>query len=289
MKLGTLVRPKELHNLDEAFAPLKEIGFSGCQLAYKPEIFRRDEAERIREAADRNGIEISAHFLGYPDPYTVYDLRYGYLTNGLVAPTHRAERLAYLMRGCSFVKWLGITDLILHAGFIPNNPFDPDYHALVACIRRLGAHAGEMGLNLLFETGAESPVSLLRLIREAGGGNLYVNLDTGNSLMYGYANPADALHTLGEYVRGVHVKDGVAPTDCDTLGAETRLGEGMVDFPRFFRKLRALRYGGFLTIEREITGPEQLTDILHAKQYIEDCLARIQSEARGKKKEGDPI
>ena len=276
MKLGTFVRPARLDDasLDASFRPLVEMGLTSCQLGYKPEVFRREDAEAIRRGADRNGIEISAHFIGYRDPYTIYDLRYGYCVNGLTAPTHRADRLNYLMKGCEFVSWLGVEDMIIHAGFIPNNPFDPDYAALVVCVRQLAERARSLGVNLLFETGAESPVTLLRLIEEAGTGNLYVNLDTGNSLMYGYANPVDALYTLGRYVRNVHVKDGVPPTDCYHLGHETALGEGEVDFDRFMKRLLSLGYDRFLTIEREISGPQQRADILKAKAYIEKCLSQ---------------
>lgn len=269
MKYGTLVRPTDLNRLELCFRPLKEMGLTSCQLAFKPEVFLREDAERIRQAADRYGIEISAHFIGFRDGFTIYDLRYGYTTNGLSAPAHRGRRLEYLMEGCSFVQWLGITDLIIHAGFIPNNPFDPEYGALVASIRLLGERAKSLGVNILFETGAESPVTLLRLIEEAGCGNLYVNLDTGNCLMYGYSNPVDALTTVGKYLRNIHLKDGVPPTDCYTLGKETAVGEGEVDFPRFVKKLKALGYDRFVTIEREISGPQQAADILKAKQYFE--------------------
>ena len=272
MKLGTFVRPTAMDRLDEAFEPLEEMGFTSCQLGFKPEKFLPQDARAIRAAADRHGIEISAHFIGYRDPYTIYDLRYGYTVNGLTAPTHRSNRLSYLMEGAQFVQDLGIEDMIIHAGFIPNNPFDPDYAALVTCIKQLGKRLQSLGLNLLFETGAESPVSLLRLIEEAGTGNLYVNLDTGNSVMYGYANPVDALYTLGHLVRNVHVKDGVPPTDCYALGSEKALGDGVVDFPRFMKKLRSLGYDRFLTIEREISGPQQKKDILMAKEYIERLL-----------------
>ena len=272
MKLGTFVRPTTMDKLDEAFSPLEEMGFTSCQLGYKPEKFLPSDAKAIRAAADRHGIEISAHFIGYRDPFTIYDMRYGYTTNGLTAPTHRAERIKYLMEGAQFIQDLGITDMIIHAGFIPNNPFDPDYLQLVTCIKILGAKLKSMGLNLLFETGAESPVTLLRLIQEAGTGNLYINLDTGNSVMYGYANPVDALYTVGPLVRNIHIKDGVPPTDCYALGSEKALGDGVVDFPRFMKKLRSLGYDRFLTIEREISGPQQKLDILKAKNYIEELL-----------------
>ena len=50
MKLGTFVRPNDLSCLDEAFAPLREMGFTSCQLAYKPEVFRPEDADQIGRA-----------------------------------------------------------------------------------------------------------------------------------------------------------------------------------------------------------------------------------------------
>ena len=99
MKMGVFVRPQDMNRLDEAFAPLRDAGFTACQLGYKPEVFRREDAQAIRAAADRNGIEISAHFVGYRDGFSVYDLRDAFLFDGLTAPTFRAQRLEYLMRG----------------------------------------------------------------------------------------------------------------------------------------------------------------------------------------------
>ena len=272
MKMGVFVRPQDMNRLDEAFAPLRDAGFTACQLGYKPEVFRREDAQAIRAAADRNGIEISAHFVGYRDGFSVYDLRDAFLFDGLTASTFRAQRLEYLMRGAEFVSWLGITDMIIHAGFIPNNPFDPDYAALVGCIRLLGERAKALGVNILFETGAESPVSLLRLIRDAGTGNLYVNFDTGNAILYGFTDPVAALYTIGDYVRNIHVKDGMPPTDCDHLGRETAMGDGLVDFKRIAARLKALGYDRFLIIERELGGDRQREDILRAKAMLEELF-----------------
>jgi len=272
MKLGTIVRIPDMDRLDEAFQPLVDLGFTSCQLGYRPPVFERANAERIRAAADRHGIEISAHFVGYRDAFTVYDLKYGYCTNGVTAPMFRAERLQYLMQGIPFVAWLGITDMIIHAGFLPNNPFDSEYPNLVAALRLLANAAKAQGVNILFETGAESMVTLLRLIGDVGTGNCYVNLDTGNAIMYGYANPVDALYTVGEYVRNIHVKDGMPPTTADALGLERALGEGVVDFPRFFKKLRQVGYDRFLTIEREIAGDQQRADIAKARDVLIQLL-----------------
>ena len=274
MKLGTFVRPNDLSRLDEAFAPLREMGFTSCQLAYKPEVFRPEDADLIRRAAERHGVEISAHFIGFRDAFSEWDLRYGFLCQGLTPPTYRQARLEYLLSGIPFVRRLGTDDLIVHAGFVPNNPFDPEYLGLLAALRCLAIQARAQGVNVLLETGAESPVTLLRLIEEIGTGNVYVNLDTGNCIMYGYSNPVDALHTIGKYVRNVHMKDGLPPTTPYAFGPEKPLGEGCVDFDRFMKGLRALGYDRFLTIEREISGPQQRVDIERAKEYIERLLAQ---------------
>ena len=273
MKIGTMVTVANPAEADAAFRPVKEMGPESCQLKYKPAEFRREDAEAIRAAADRNGIEISAYFISPPDAYSMWDLRHGPLTGGMSSPLYGEKRFEYWLRGCEFVSWLGITDMIIHAGFIPNDPDDARYHLMRTRAAILGKKMKGLGLNLLFETGQESPVTLLRLIREAGTDNLYVNLDTGNCLMYGYSNPVDALYTLGGLVRNVHVKDGVPPTDPYKLGKETAIGEGEVDFEKFFTRLFALGYDRYLTIEREITGPQQREDILKAKRYIERFLA----------------
>ena len=68
------------------------------------------------------------------------------------------------------------------------------------------------------------------------------------------------------------MKDGCYPTDGRHLGRETPLGEGKVDFPALIAKLKALGYTGPLTIEREISGEQQLHDILAAKAMLEKLL-----------------
>jgi L-ribulose-5-phosphate 3-epimerase len=126
-----------------------------------------------------------------------------------------------------------------------------------------------------FETGQETPITLLRAIQDVGMDNLGINLDPANLLAYGKGNPVDALDILGPYVKGVHAKDGEYPTDPRELGAEKPLGEGRVDFPTLIAKLKALGYTGALTIEREITGPQQIADIKAGKVYLESILASL--------------
>ncbi len=72
---------------------------------------------------------------------------------------------------------------------------------------------------------------LLRCLQDIALPNVGINLDPANLLMYGNANPVDALDIFGKYVRGVHAKDGEYPTNGYELGEEKPLGEGRVNFP----------------------------------------------------------
>lgn len=132
------------------------------------------------------------------------------------------------------------------------------------------------GQVFLFETGQETPVTLKRALqdieKDVGEGCVGVNLDPANLLMYGKANPVDALEVFGEYVCGVHGKDGKYPTDGHLLGEEVPIGQGKVNYPVFVERLKEVGYDGDITIEREISGEEQKKDILAGKEYLEQLI-----------------
>ena len=136
----------------------------------------------------------------------------------------------------------------------------------------MAEHCKKNGQYFLFETGQETPVTLLRTIETVGTGNLGINLDPANLILYGKANPVDALDVFGKYVMEVHAKDGKYPTEGMELGKETRIGEGKVDFPAFIQKLREVGFDGNLIIEREITGTEQEEDIKASKVFLETLI-----------------
>jgi L-ribulose-5-phosphate 3-epimerase len=112
-------------------------------------------------------------------------------------------------------------------------------------------------------------------LRDVGAANLGVGLDTANLILYGKANPADAVDILGAHVRSIHAKDGRWPTDPDKLGEEVLIGTGLVDFRKVFTKLHQLGYTGAVTIERETSGPQQMKDVSAEKIYLEGILAGI--------------
>ena len=116
---------------------------------------------------------------------------------------------------------------------------------------------------------------MLRCFETVGCDNLGINLDTANVILYGKANPVDALEVFGKYVRNLHAKDGCWPTNGRELGRETAIGQGKVNFKALFAKLHELGYDSWVTIEREIEGGQQLTDILAGRAYLQAIIDEV--------------
>ena len=271
MKLGVIVPLHE--KLQAEFKKLNEFGIPTCQLACWDETqFTAARAEMVVRLCRERSIEVSALWCGYGGP-AIWNLTDGPNTLGLVPPTYRYERMKTLMHGADFAKAIGVVDVITHVGFIPENPNDPEYNGLISALRYLVSYYKQQGCYFLFETGQESPVTLLRAIEDIGLDNLGINLDPANLILYGKGNPVDALDVFGKYVRGVHAKDGFYPTSGRYLGEETALGQGKVNFPLLIPKLKAQGYNGALTIEREISGEQQIKDILLAKEILQKLWA----------------
>ncbi len=275
MKLGVIISLNE--RIEEEMDQVMRLGLPTCQLNCWNQAFLTPAyADRVRAAAAARQLEISAFWCGWEGP-AVWDQVDGPLTLGLVPVTYRHERLKMLMRGAEFASWLGVKDMVTHVGFIPENPNDPEYRNLISSLRYLVQHCRRQGVNFLFETGQETPVTVLRAIEDIGLDNIGINLDPANLILYGKGNPVDALDVFGRYVRGVHAKDGLYPTTGRTLGHEVALGQGKVDFPRLLAGLKEHGYQGALTIEREISGPEQERDIRMAREMLERILRELEA------------
>jgi len=273
IRLGVLV-PLE-GGPEKELEKVRQLGFQTCQIVcWHAEWFNEQVADRLQAASEENNVEITTIWTGMPGRY-VWDFIEGPTTIGLVPEETRAMRLLVLKQGSDFARYIGVPSITTHVGFIPESPANPLYPGLVEALKEIATHCGENGQSFWFETGQETPVTLLRTIEDIGTGNLGVNLDPANLLMYGKANPVDALDVIGAYVRGVHAKDGEYPTNGRELGVEKPLGEGRVDFPAFVARLESLGFDGALTIEREISGPQQIEDIKKAKVFLEQILESL--------------
>src|SRR5271157_668332 len=257
---------------DAALKRVHDFGVPTCQAATD------DLSDRVynglKAAMEKYGNEVTAINTsgGPPNSYTFYE---GPLTIGVVPRKYRQQRIDNFKRASDFAKRLAIPALHTHFGFIPENPNDPEYEGVVVALREVATHIKGNGQMMLYETGQETPITMLRAITDVGVDSQFVNLDCANLILYGKGNPLDALDVIGHLVRGMHAKDGLFPTNPKEIGEEVAIGKGKANFPKLIPRLKALRYTGPLTIEREISGPQQFEDIKKEKVYLEKLVAQL--------------
>ncbi len=227
----------------------------------------RENAEKVKRDLKSSGVRLAALWTGYSGT-VIWDLIDGPDTMGLIPEYTRKRRIADLKAGADFAAMVGAPAIITHCGFIPETPKCHLYMEVLDALGEIAEYCQKLGLEFWFETGQETPVTLLRTIEDIGLPNLGINLDTANIILYGKGNPVDALDVFGKYVRNLHIKDGFYPEDGHKLGRHCPIGEGKVDFEKVITKLHEIGFTGELVVEREITGEQQAKDIMAALDYI---------------------
>ena len=274
MALGLLISP---YGAPEAtIKRVRDLGFSNCFLSLDGYInkFTPDAAKQMGDLLAKYDLVATAVEVVGPGRLE-WNFLEGPTTIGVVPPKTRTARIDALKEVSDFAKRLGIGQVQTHCGFIPEDPADPLYPQAVAAIRTVAEHCHGNGQDFLMETGQETPTTMSRTMHDANLPNLGVGLDTANLILYGKANPVDAVDIIGSHVRSVHAKDGKWPTDPNKLGEEVLIGQGLVDFKKVFTKLRKLGYAGAITIERETSGPQQVEDVKKEKMYLERILSEV--------------
>ncbi|MBP3436931.1 MAG: sugar phosphate isomerase/epimerase [Clostridia bacterium] len=267
-----------IHNLRKALetgdTELKALGLTCVQLnCWEPDLFTDENAEILKEKFSGD-VAISSLWIGWTGP-RAWNFTEGPLTLGLVPAAYRFQRIQELLKGIAFAAKLGIENVATHVGFIPENPNTTEYSELRAALRTLVTACANNKIYFNFETGQETPVTLMRMISDLGSEYVGINFDPANLILYGKGNPVDAVSIFGSRIRGIHVKDGDYPTSFYSLGCERVVGEGSVNFPVFLPKLIRQGYTGDLYIEREITGEQQIIDIKRTVAYLEKVLDEV--------------
>ncbi len=230
-----------------------------------------DEGDDMPQAARKAGFHMTGTMLGfhgedYTTPQTIQK------TGGFGDPATRPERLERFKWALERTRALGLADMMLHAGFLPE-PGHPDRKAFLDTLARVSQLAKEKSITVAFETGQETPELLRRTLDELKCPNLKVNFDPANMILYDKGDPIHAVEILGPDIKSVHVKDAIRTNVPGTWGQEVPLGKGEVNIPRFVDTLKKVGYQGPLCIEREVGNQEQrLTDIAHGIRVLKECV-----------------
>ena len=258
---------------EAAMAKVHSLGMPTCQI--DSDLLSDEMLDRLGNALSKYNIVVTAMGTDGPGPY-IYNFYDGPLTLGLIPRTYRGQRLVKLKTYSDQVKKLDVPAIRIHAGFIPEDPSAELYWESVEALKDIVSHCKQNGQDFLYETGTESPTTLLRAMKDIGLdgelSNQGANLDTANLILYDKANPLDALDVIGPYVKNTHAKDGLYPTGTRELGKEVAIPHGKVDFPKIIAKLKELNYQGPITIEREISGPQQMEDVKRERDYLKKLI-----------------
>ena len=234
-------------------------------------------AEEFLGKLKQLGITVTVVFAGF-EGESYADIPTVTRTVGLVPKETRRERTAELKEIADFAKLLGVDKVGVHLGFVPHDRTAADYEDVLQVARELCDHLAGNGQALHLETGQEPADVLLAFLQDVERGNLFVNFDPANMILYGCGEPIPALRTLGGYVRSIHCKDATwSDRPGETWGAEVPLGQGGVDFEAYLRTLAEIGYDGPLTIEREIPQePErQKAEIATAVELLQTLRRKV--------------
>ncbi len=271
--LGVCSWSLQVASVAELSRLLADLGVGATQIACgDPHHARWDEGDAMPEAALASGLTLTGAMLGFPgeDYSTPATIR---ATGGFGDPAGRPARLDRLRWGLDRTVALGLADLTLHAGFIPE-PDDPARSSMLDALAEAGDLARARGVTLAFETGQETAALLRRTLDDLSSPNLKVNFDPANMLLYDMGDPIRAVEVLGPDIRSVHVKDARRPTTPGTWGEEVPLGRGDVDIRAFLAALKSVGYEGPLMVEREVGDQAaRIADIRRGLDFLRECLA----------------
>jgi len=272
LAIGVCSWSLQVTSIPELKSFLDRLGIDVVQIACgDPHHASWNEGDGMPAAAQEAGFRMSGAMLGFPGedyttPQTIEK------TGGFGDPTTRAERLERFQWGLKRTQSLGLSDIMLHAGFIPEVG-SPERKAFLDTLAKVGDLSRSAGITVAFETGQETATLLRRTLDDLKAPNLKVNFDPANMLLYDKDDPLEVLELLAPDIQSVHVKDANRPTLNNTWGEEVPLGCGQTRTREFVRTLRKLGYRGALCIEREVgTQEERFRDIEHGVRFLRDCL-----------------
>ncbi len=199
MALGLLIKPAD--GPEATISRVKNMGFTNCFFSLDAYIGKYTPAlaDELGGLLKKYGVTATTAEVVGPGRL-VWDFEDGPSTIGLVPRESRAARIDALKQTSDFAKLLGITQIQTHCGFIPENPRDPLYDEAVLAIQDVAKHCAANGQRFLMETGQETPTTMARAIKDVNLPNVGVGLDTANLILYGKANPVDAVDIIGPHV-----------------------------------------------------------------------------------------
>lgn len=245
---------------------VRACGLRHVQLALDPirrgEWNERETAEALRAAdiAIVSGMMAPAG----EDYSTLESIR---RTGGVRPEATWDENLDAAAANAALARRLGIGLVTLHAGCVPEDPGNKLRRAMLRRLREVCAVFGVEGVRVAFETGQDAPSTMIGVLESLYELRVGVNFDPANMILYGSADPIEALRALSPWVAQAHIKDATPTGMPGMWGEEVPAGSGAVDWPRFFGAIRERLPGIDLVIERE-AGEHRIEDVVQGVHLV---------------------
>ena len=255
-----------------ALKAVKALGFGTVQVSKLPDRFYTPDgaaafAGMLRDTGLRAD-SVVAVFAGesYADRDTVVR------TVGFRPLPLIKERLDYLRKCVDFARAIGAGIVTFHMGFLPENPNDDAYKAMLAAVTDIAGYAAKQHVTISLETGQETGQQLAAFLDKITVARVGVNFDPANLVIYGVDSPSQALKHVVSRVTSVHVKDALLPETPGAMGREVRPGEGRAELAECFRMLRASGFTGALIIENYVARglkTDPMDELQFAKAFLQ--------------------
>lgn len=255
-KIGVMAESFRL-NIKEGIRKAADIGADGVQVyVVGGEVssdMTRFARQEFKDFVAKNGLVISALCADYG--------------LGLTNPTTNEEVVSKSIKCVDLAVDLGVTVITTHIGHLPDDSQSKPWIACYEAVCELAGYAERYGVVFATETGPEEAEVLGRFLDSIPSSGIGVNYDPANFIINGY-ECLEGVEILKEYIVHTHAKDAVYGKKGD-YGREVPLNEGDVNFREYVRRLDAIGYDGFLTVEREV-GDNPIQDIIAAVEFLRE-------------------
>jgi sugar phosphate isomerase/epimerase len=252
---------------EQLLGHLKTIGIRRVQLALDPLRTNPKVWGKTPELFRQNDIQIVSGMLATvgEDYTTMETIR---RTGGIVPDSTWEANQRNIKQIAEIASQLRLLLVTFHAGFLPHDENDPGFAKLTNRLREVADIFAAKKIAIGLETGQETGETLDTFLRKLDRGNVGVNFDPANMILYDQSDPIAALRLLAPWLRQVHLKDARRTKKRGTWGEEVVVGTGEVDWKKFFAVLDEVKFDGYCCIERE-AGNQRVADIKAAKEFAE--------------------
>lgn len=173
------------------------------------------------------------------------------------------KKIKLLIKFCSVYKINFIILPLVDNSSIKNNRIE---QIVITELKKLNYFLEKSKVNVLFESDY-NPQKFLKFIKNFKNKNFGINYDLGNSASLSY-DIEDEFNIYGKFIKNIHIKDRIKN------GKTIRLGNGSVNFKKFFKLIKKINYKGPLILQtaRSVRKGDDYNELKNNLKFLKKYL-----------------